>query len=327
MPARHSTLRGAVLTALLSACALHAGADSLVERGPYIVPGDTQALLGSGLQSLNLEAVPFVSNGGVTIVSKSQADDSSGVIRVYSEIDSRDVSGIPDALIGMALGQVLANGTVVGPVGGGPVDIGFVFDFDGAFHTFGGNVFHQLGATLSVALPTAVMPFTNVEHVASMAFGTDLLDAEAIIVSGKTEKRYFTFTPSEDLEYVTEHFDGASFTVSSQTMELVAGSVRLDMSLDVGQSFILIANLMSWTTPEPLIPVVGGLNYSESWGAVDGFNTGALRIELPEGFALAGQEGLLTSTVVTTPVPEPGTWALFAAGLLMLPLLARRRHR
>jgi len=310
-----------MLVALLPVWALQVSADTLVQRSPHTAPNTTQTVLGSGLQSLNLDDTPFESDKGVSIVSKAQADDRSGVIRVYSAIDSRDVSGIPDTLVGSALGQVLANGTVVGPVGSGPVSISFTFDFDGAFHTYGGNVFHQLGATLSVALPSTAVPFSNIEHVASMDFRTDLLDDEAINVFGKTEKRYFDpgFIP------VTEQFDGASFTVNSQTMGLVAGTVRLDMNLDVGQSFILVANLFSWVTPEPLVPVVGGLDYSESWGAVDGFNTGTLRIELPEGYALSGREGLLTSTVVTTPVPEPGTWALFAAGLL-LPLLARRRR-
>jgi hypothetical protein len=323
MPTSHAVSRGALLVALLTIWALPASADTLVQRGPHTAPGTVETLLGSGLQSLNLEGAPFESDKGVSIVSKAQADDGTGVIRVYSAVDSRDVPGIPDALIGSALGQVLANGTVVGPVGGGSVDVGFVFDFDGAFHTYGGNVFHQLGATLSVALPTTVLPFTNIEHVASLTFSTDLLDAEAINVAGKTEKRYFT--PS--FEYVTEQFDGASFTVNDLNMDLVAGSVRLDMSLEVGQSFILVANLMAWTSPEPLIPTSGPLNYGESWGAVDGFNTGSLRIELPEGYALSGREGLLISTVVTTPIPEPGTWALFAAGLLLLPLLARRRRR
>lgn len=313
----------AVLLAVLCGWALQATAETMVQRSPHTVPNTTQTVLGSGLQSLNLEDTPFVSEGGVTIVSKSQADDSTGVIRVYSAIDSRDVSGIPDALIGSALGQVLAKGTVVGPVGSGAVDLSFVFDFDGTFHTYGGNVFHQLGATLSVALPSTTVAFTNVEHVASMDFRTALLDDEVINVFGSTEKRYF----APGFVYTVENFDGASFTVAEKTMDRVAGSVRLDMNLDVGQSFILVANLFSWTSPEPLIPIQGGLDYSESWGAVDGFNTGRLRIELPEGFALAGQEGLLTSTVVTTPVPEPGTWALFAAGLLMLPLLARRRRR
>ena len=321
MPLNHSTSRGAVLSALICGCALQAASETLVQRNPP--QGLAQTLLGSGLQSLNLEETPYVSNGGVTIVTKSQADDSTGVIRVYSAIDSRDVSGIPDALIGTALGQVLAKGTVAGPAGSGPVDLGFAFDFDGAFHTYGGNVFHQLGAALSVSLPSTTVAFSNVEHVASMDFRTDLLDAAAINVAGKTERRYF----APGFVYTVEDFDGASFSVIEKSMERVAGSVRLDMSLDVGQSFILVVNLFSWTSPEPLIPVVGGrLDYSESWGAVDGFNTGRLRIELPEGITLAGQEGLLTSTVVTTPVPEPGTWALLAAGLLALPWLARHRR-
>lgn len=323
MLVRHFTLCGAALMALLSGWAMQVSADTLVQRSPHTAPSTTQAVLGSGQQSLNLQATPFVSERGVTIVSKSQADDSTGVIRVYSAVDSRDVSGIPDALIGSALGQVLAKGTLVGPVGSEAVDLSFVFDFDGAFHTYGGNVFHQLGSTLSVALPSATVPFSNVEYVAAMDFRTDLLDAQAINVFGKTEKRYF----EPGFVWVVQDYEGASFGVNSQTMELVAGTVRLDMSLDVGQSFILVANLFSWTSPEPLIPVSGALDYSESWGAVDGFNTGMLRIELPEGYSLAGEEGLLTSTVVTTPVPEPGTWALFAAGLLMLALLARRRRR
>lgn len=314
--------RSVLLVTLLSGSALLAAAETLVQRSPHTAPNTTQTLLGSGLQSLNLEQAAFVSDKGVTIVSKSQADDSSGVVRVYSAIDSRGVSGIPDALTGSALGQVLAKGTVLGPVGGGAVDVSFVFDFDGSFHTFGGNVFHQLGATLNLALPSTTVAFTNVEYVASMDFRTALLDAEAIHVFGATEKRYF----APGFVYTVEKFGGASYSVIDQAMDGVAGSVRLDMSLQVGQSFILIANLFAAASPEPLIPVVGGLDYSQSWGAVDGFNTGRLRIELPEGYSLAGSEGLLTSTVVTTPVPEPGTWALLAAGLLALPWLARRRR-
>ena len=87
MTAGHFTSRGAVLLALLSGWALPAAAETLVQRSPHLVPNTTETLLGSGLQSLNLEETPFVSAGGVTIVSKSQADDGSGVIRVYSAID------------------------------------------------------------------------------------------------------------------------------------------------------------------------------------------------------------------------------------------------
>ncbi len=191
MPLNHSTSRGAVLSALIFGCALQAASETLVQRNPSTVQNPAQAVLGSGLPSLNLEETPFVSAGGVTVVTKSQADDSTGIIRVYSAIDSRGVAGVADALIGTALGQVLANGSVVGPAGSGPVDLGFAFDFDGAFRTCGSSVLHQLGATLSVALPSTTVAFSNVDHVASMDLRTDLLDAAAINVAGKIERRYF----------------------------------------------------------------------------------------------------------------------------------------
>jgi hypothetical protein len=51
-----------------------------------------------------------------------------------------------------------------------------------------------------------------------------------------------------------------------------------------------------------------------------------LRIELPAGYSLAGDEGLLTAAAVTVPaIPEPGTWALMVLGLTALGAVARRR--
>ncbi|MDP2869606.1 PEP-CTERM sorting domain-containing protein [Methyloversatilis sp.] len=314
MASRRPSLHMTGLLIALAALPLSAGAATLVQRGPDSAPGTVQTVLGTGLQSLNLDGTPFVSARGVSIVSKSQANDGDGVIRVFSEIDSRGVSGIPDALIGNAFGQVQATAAVVGEGDGGAVDVTFVFNFDGAFHTYSGNVFHLLGATLTVALPSSTVAFTNVEYAAAMDFRTDLLDAEAVNVSGSTVKRYF----EPGFVQVVEDFDGASYTVDSQEMADVAGELRLTMSLLPGQSFQLIANLFTQVSPEPLIPVSGALDYSQSWGAVDGFNTGTLSILLPQGYALSGDAGLLTNPAVAAPIPEPGTWAMLLAGLMTL---------
>jgi len=270
--------------------------------------------LGGGARSVNLPGGVYESAGGVNILSKAFADDATGAGKVYAEIDSRGVAGVPDELIGYALAQTLANGTVVGN-GTGPVDITFVYTFDGAFATYSGNVFHQLGATLMVALPSATVPFSNVEYRAAMDFRTDLLDADAVNVSGKTTVSFF----EPGFVFVEQPLDTASFTAVRQAMDDLAGELRVTLPLAPGQSFQLVSNVFANISPEPLIPVSGPLDYSLSWGAVDGFNTGILRIELPEGYSLQGDAGLLTAAAVTVPViPEPQTWMLFGAGLVAL---------
>ena len=105
MASRRSSMHLTRLLIALAVFPISAGAATLVQRGPDTAPGTVQTVLGSGLQSLNLDGTPFVSAGGVTIVSKSEANDGDGVIRVFSEVDSRGVAGIPDALIGNALGH------------------------------------------------------------------------------------------------------------------------------------------------------------------------------------------------------------------------------
>lgn len=312
--------RPLIAAALLASLALPAGASTQVQISTP--PGTGQIALGSGQQSLNLAETPHVSAGGVTVVSKAQASDDSGVIRVYSAIDTRGVGGIPDLMLATANGQTLSQGTVVAAPGSDPlIDVTFVFTFDGAFHTWGGNVFHQLGASLTLSLPSTTVPFTQVNYGSSLTFSSYLLDDTVVNTTSKANVTYF----EPGFIYRDVAYAGATHAVISDDMDNLIGEIRLTVSMAAGQSFSLISSMHTQVNTEPLIPIVGAQNYSQSWGAADGFNTGRLSILLPEGYALQGDTGLLTATVVAPPVPEPATWGLMAAGLAVLGAFARRR--
>ena len=107
--------RALIVAAALASFALPSGAASQAQISLPNVPG--QISLGSGVQSLNLDAQPYESAGGVTFVGKAQADDGTGTVRVYSEIDSRGVSGIPDLMTGLTLGQTQSQATLIGTPG------------------------------------------------------------------------------------------------------------------------------------------------------------------------------------------------------------------
>lgn len=304
--------------ALMATAAIPAGATTMVQ---WVTPMESDIVSGGGLQSINLDETPFVSGDGVVFVGKAQGDDGTGTVRVYSEIDSRGVGGVPDLLIGSAVATTTSNGVLVSSAGGGPVDVTFVLTFDGSFHTYSGNVFHQLVGTLTVGVPSATVAFTNVTYQSQLTFRTDLLDDTAVRTESKANVTYF----EPGFVYVDEPYANASQTVISDGMDDLIGEIRLTVTMAPGQSFVLVNGLSTQVTPEPILPSTGPFDYSQSWGAVDGFNTGRLSILLPEGYALEGNTGLLASAVVAPPVPEPATWGMLAAGLALTCAIARRR--
>lgn len=319
-----SRFRVRALCTLLAALPTLAYATTQIQRGPIDTPNSVGTRTGSGYMDWNLvEGIPFVSEGGVTLTTKVAADDSTGVIRVYAASDTRGVSGIPDVHIAYAAGQVSGSAILLG-VGTDPVPVSFQFAFDGSFLTHSGNSFHQLGVSLTVGTPSATVPFGVDLHQVNMDFRTDSLDDQAILVNGESQKSYFDAGAGT---YVAIPYAGGSYTVLKETMEEVAGVVRLDMMLHAGQRLEIVARLFAQSFSEPF-PYTGEGDYSQSAGAVDALNTGTLGIVLPDGYTLTGDAGLLTNAVMpaTLPVPEPHAYALLVAGLGTVLAMTRRRR-
>jgi hypothetical protein len=84
---------------------------------------------------------------------------------------------------------------------------------------------------------------------------------------------------------------------------------RMTAKLGVSAAYIGNPGGSDWTTAP------------ESYA--DMSNSAKLRFDFPQGLSVRGPGGFYSE--VTSPVPEPGTWALLLAGLVALPGLARRR--
>ena len=310
------------LCALLAALPALTHAATLIQRGPIDEPNNVQSILGSGYMEWNLaEEMPFESERGVKLTTKVAADDSTGVIRVYAGSDTRGVSGIPDVFIAHALGQVSSTAVTLVGSGTDPVPVSFQFAFDGSFLTHSGSSFHHLGSSMAVAVPSTFVPIT---YQVDMNFRSLANDAGPISVDTRSEMSYL----NSDFQYVTEAYAGGSGTVLSQTMEEVAGLVRLHVMILPGQSFEFAVNLFAQSYSMPLTTTTGTADYSQSAGAVDALHTGTLAIVLPAGYSLTSDAEMFTNAVVpaVTPVPEPRVYALLAAGLGTVLAMTRRRR-
>jgi hypothetical protein len=92
---------------------------------------------------------------------------------------------------------------------------------------------------------------------------------------------------------------------------VVDGQLVVDLALSPGFSYTFDAFLQVSTYSTP-----GAL------GEVDASHTARLSYTLPAGYTLASQSGVFLSAV-----PEPQSWALWAAGLLSIAALRARAWR
>ncbi|MCW5624492.1 MAG: PEP-CTERM sorting domain-containing protein [Burkholderiales bacterium] len=310
-----AVLAGVLASTLLPATVF---AMSHVQRSPGVTGHESAS---STLGLAVLDAAQTTTEKGVTSLTQASADDTTGIMKVYAGIDSTGISGYPDNYIAMAFAQISASGTFVG-TGTGPVTVSFYLDFDGTFETYSGNIFHQLVANLAIGrVESATTPYGTVQYGASLSFTTYLLDDADVLTEAKTTRSYV----STEFTSVEELYGGATATIVSDAQHDIAGTLRVDIDLAPGDIFSVVANVLAQVNPEPVPPFSQPFDYSQSAGAVDGLNTGAIRIVVPEGYSFSGDEGLWTSSV--TAVPEPATVALMAAGLTLIVGAARWRVR
>lgn len=218
---------------------------------------------------------------GSVFTASTFADDTTGILKVSATGAAASTGAPINNVLGLASAAFEAPFSLVGP-GINPVPVVFELDFNGRFR--GGP---------SGKLLTADLAFSNLKGSVS--------DAR---VSFRSEGIFVTDPVAMDAS-------PGSLALNSSP-ESLRGRVRLEASIAPGASALMSARLLAQADTFP-----GGFTGTFS-GGVDG-TSARLSYILPEGYSLAGVNGVLADAALTTsPAPEPSTWVLMLIAMIGL---------
>ena len=316
-------VRALVLIAtLLSAPAAFAG--GVASWFPSNAAGDdgtAESVMDGDIIDINPNRDVIATDAGFDGVSSIRVDTTTGVIQGFASyaLDAPqtypdvDAAGSAGAGGGLTLDTFLA-----GPGGPGTVDVTVEFAFDGAFIVDAGSPTLVLAGNLSLTTFNPASPLTGTIYGATLSF-----NAPAIATPGADVDTIFSGTQSPLGGAITD-FDGASAEIISDTPDDLDAVLRLTAPVTVGDTFLLTAFILGGAGPSPDPADTNtddGIDVLAAAGATDFSNSASLRILLPPGYALSGDDPLIANVVTTVPLPLP-------AALLALPLatmLGRRR--
>lgn len=310
----------ALATALCLACALPAQAVVTVVRGPSTPDGEVEAIVNApGLVDLNPSRAPVTSTLGVVTVTSARADNTTGVMGGYAEVDLDQALTVPLGVnVGAAATTVLTSEAVI--VADDPTatyDLTLEMPFDGFFEILDGRPTLSLTGNLSATV-LSLFPTAGTIYQSQLTLEISPANPNYELLT------LFSGVESPLLGGAQVDYAGAAFDVLSATLDDIDALVRLTVPVRAGQTLLVSALVTGVVAPEP------GERFTDtdfdvlaSAGLVDFSRTARLRILLPNGVTLSGSDELLEAVVVPAPVPVPAAgWLLGAA---LLGLSTRRR--
>lgn len=315
-------LKTASVTIVLATLFFHlpAYADGGASRSPINTVGDGEAVSveDGGIIDLNPTRNGVSTEAGYDSVTSINVDTSAGIIRGYAEYslaENTTYSSVTE-VGGSTVGGTLTLDTfLIGPSGSNTpdtVDVTVEMDFDGSFIINDGSPTLLLAGDIVATTINSLFPLNGTIYQSNLNFLSTIESpvanpVETIFASSKAPLSGGAGTD----------FEGASVSIESATLDELHAILSLTFPLAIGDSFMLNGVIIAGATasPDPAnTDPLGVVDILAAEGAVDFSNTARMKIFLPDGYSLGGDDPLLENIVHTTVVPVlPSIWFLGSA--------------
>lgn len=268
---------------------------------------------------------------GATSITSVKVDTTNGDIHGYAEfaLDQDFVYPTLNEFEGAtATGMLSLNTFLVGPANPNlpiTVDITVELDVHGAFVVNKGTPTLLLVSDLAATTFNPVLPSSGSIYQSNLDFISSIAQAGNSPVETLFGSAVSPLGGGESKDYA-----GASANILTAELNNLNAVLSVTFPLKIGDSFLLTALVSGSVTPEPDAQnndadVTTDIAVLSSAGAVDFSNTANLRIFLPEGYSLGGDDPLLSNIVSTTPVPLPAAFGFMVSGIALLFSFGRKR--
>ncbi|AEF98612.1 VPLPA-CTERM sorting domain-containing protein [Methylomonas methanica] len=268
---------------------------------------------------------------GLNTVTSVKVDTSHGDIHGYAEYALGQDFVYPtlnDVEAAAATGVLTLNTFLVGPANPNlptTVDITVQLDVHGSFTIDNGAPTLLLISDLAATTFNPVLPLTGSIYQSNLNFISSALQDANNPVESIFGSSVSPLGGGESKDYA-----GASANILAAELNNLDAVLNLTFPVTIGDTIVFSAVVSGSASPEPDAQnndtdVTTDIAVLSSAGAVDFSNTANLRVFLPEGYSLGGDDPLLNNIVSTTPVPLPAAVWLMAGGIALIFPVRRKR--
>jgi len=293
-------------------------------RAPINPAGDAQVstVNDGSIINLNPDRDVVSTNAGYDSVTSIRVDTTTGVIKGYAEYDlnqDQTYQTIEEAGGSAAQGVLTLDTFLVGPADPNApdtVDVTVEMAIHGSFTINNGTPTLGLFGDLSATTFNPFLPLGGTNYQSLLGFSSTALNTPSDPVT-----TVFTGVESPLFGGSSMDYAGATADILGLTTDNLDAILRLTFPLALGDSFLLngFVNGTAGPSPDPAdLDITDGVSILAAAGIVDFSNTVQLRVLLPEGYSLGGDDPLLNNIVYASAVPVPASIWLMLSGLLTL---------